>query len=75
LTGVTGEQGDADGDGDVDMSDFAILAIQFGAGSPVAEDLAQIPEPGTLAPGLLVAVMLMFTRILHARTDEKFVPN
>jgi hypothetical protein len=55
TTGVTYEDGDADGDGAVTGRDFVIWQREFGSGEIVPLGaLAAVPEPGSLALGVMV---------------------
>src|SRR5690606_30170352 len=56
-------QGDADGDGDVDGSDFMLWQRQFTAGGMAAENIA-IPEPSSAC----LVVLVIATYAVRART-------
>jgi hypothetical protein len=57
ATGATHQQGDADGDGDVDGRDFLTWQSQFGAASAGAAGQG-VPEPAALSLAMVVGVGL-----------------
>lgn len=56
TSGASIIQGDADGDGDVDLTDYGFLAQQLVAGVPVAVPSAAVPEPAAAAMAALLAL-------------------
>ena len=53
---ATHAQGDADGDRDVDGSDFLVWQRQLGSGAPASPSTASVPEPATLMLACVAAL-------------------